>query len=372
MANITEMAGTEEHPTASGVRVNRGWTFERGAIVGLSRLADQEGEGRVTMYDRDGMVPTALVGHAGSGKTNAARLLARAAGSYGANVLHVDPRGHGDGPRARVNLVGRAASLRAPELVDAIVCARAGFARRSGARVLRTTGPLGAWMVLHEEFCAVADDVAVAGAWGEAAGKMGSLAMWPVVTNPSLLDRAWGERVTRAGFTKQLVAFELRAPHEREMSGLSARVLNRRWHDDGPVRGRAVQGRPGARHCSRVRWDLAPGDQALDALGNQRDLHEIDVQAIESVLGPAVDGRWVVGGPDGTHAFPPVAIDLSPLEKEVLTAVREGTSCVRAIEDVVAPQARFDVRVAMARLVQAGLVAMPKPGRFVAVPQNEQ
>src|SRR5699024_2341300 len=63
---------------------------------------------------------------------------------------------------------------------------------------------------------------------------------------------------------------------------------------------------------------------AFDEFFNQPDLHDLDYQVLVSILGEPVNGRWVVGGPNATHAFPNKQGSRTPRAGAVVTAPATG------------------------------------------------
>jgi hypothetical protein len=174
-----------------------------------------------------------------------------------------------------------------------------------------------------------------------------------------------------------------------------------------PVPGMAVH----AYYDTPTRWDFLPSEsdaeemvaqgepqppctttQVFEQYFNQPDLHPMDEQAIVSVLGPAVNGRWQVGGLGSTHEFPedieelahtktaqpkgtwgqldnvpaPITVDqLTPAQREVLEIVRSGTA---AAGDIVSAAAatKSSVYDALKALVGSGLIEKTRHGTYVS------
>lgn len=317
--HIATLAIITKDPT-SETRFFTGPRVENGVIKGVARLTDGSGECDVIMWDAVGMVPTMVVGTSGGGKSAAGNVIACGAMSTELlNMMYIDPKGNSStalARRARVAIIGLDNAMRAGELAMAIATARDALVEVMGDK-FRATKQVPGWMLLHDEFSFVATNTKAAQAWRGIVNTVRSKAMWPVAMNQVMQESKWGDEQTRSAFASQVIAFYFASKSSDTLvPGLDTfRPSDLPLKPDGrPVSGYAIHGYAPA----PCRWDFLPSDAddeldveppyrtstAFDEFFRQPDVHPIDVAAIEAVLGPAVNGRWVVGGPHATHEFP--------------------------------------------------------------------
>lgn len=386
-------------------------TGSSGVIDGVARYADGRGEMGISMWNSQGMVPTAIIGKTGGGKSAAANIASVGALSTGVmNLLYIDPKGNSSSAlrqTARIAIIGPENAARAPKLIEAILEARRAYTVENDIDKLRPSAQMPGWQVLHDEFSELTNRgyTKEAKAWCSVVNTVRSLGIWPVALSQAMHETKWGDDQTRSAFATQLIVFRMKTKSDNLMPGLEYRPHNL------PKRpGMAVYAfEEGDRSNVPVRWDWLPSDaddeideeppyrtsSALAKFNRQPEPNELDRMAIESVLGPAVDGRWVVG-PGGTHTFPdddsaapaPTANrkprggfglkpapdpdgngELSPVQRTVLEIVRGGTTQVGEIEQA-ANAARSSVNDALVALQSAGLVRRVERGVYQATPQS--
>ncbi|MGM0724180.1 MAG: hypothetical protein ACQEXM_26945 [Actinomycetota bacterium] len=358
---------------------------EDGVIKKVARHVDGSGEIDVTMYDDNGTVGTMIVGSTGGGKSGAANIVTASALSTGVlNLLYADPKGNSStalATRARVAVIGNANVLQLPQLMTAMLAARAELAAELRADLIFPSREIPGWMLLHDEYSLIASDPKAQKTWTQTANIVRAYGMWAVALNQSMGQPQWGTDHARSAFASQVVAFRINSKSGSDLvPGLSFDPNDLPVDERGrPVPGMAVH----AHHDTPTRWDFLPSDAdakrmaekglpaapyttstAFDEFFNQPDLHPLDEAAITSVLGPAVNGRWQVGGPGATHQFDsddpagPVASapatqktpqrgrwgergtnaatgktskPLTPIQQEVLKVVRAGTTATGEI-----------------------------------------
>lgn len=310
----------EKSPVAEP-RFYAGPIVEDGVIKGVSRRIDGHGEGEMTMWDDRGTVPTMLVGQAGSGKTTAARVLTcGAVSTKRMSLLFVDPRDEASGAlarHARVAVLGKENAQRAWVLLYALVRRRERHAAITGQDVLLPSTELPGWTLLLESFSHIVDDAGTRRELPWLVEASQRLGVWSVAVNHGLYEALWGDDRLRSTFARQGAIFRL----SRKSDVLVAGLKYDPWDLAVDERGRAIPGfavpvGAGAGEVP-VRWDALPADgerlrqepplresAALEACDRQPELHEVDVQALTEVLGPAVNGRWVIGGENATHELP--------------------------------------------------------------------
>lgn len=395
-------------------RFYSGPLVEGGTIIGPARYADGIGVPKVKMWDNGGTIPTMVVGGTGGGKSACANILTCSAMSTGRmNLLYIDPKGNSSAAlakRARIALLGQDAALQAPALIDALIRARQAYSIEIGSDLLLPSESLPGWMVLHDEFSYISDVPQVRREHAKFVNIVRSLGLWYVALNQALHSTKWGDDHTRAAFAKQVIAFRINSKSDDLVPGLTYRPSDLPVDDEGqPVPGMAVHANIGRGNVP-VRWDWLPTDSdvidgaeppyrtssAFDAFFRSPDLHPIDQAAIESVLGPAVDGRWMVG-PGGSHEFladtqgedksaknrevcsspgfgfgpksggkkDSAEEGLSPVQREVLRIIRGGTEARGEIENA-ARASRSAVGNALDALRAKGLIHNPQRGIYRA------
>jgi hypothetical protein len=397
-------------------RFYTGPRVEDGLIKDPARFIDGSGEIDITMWDDDGTVATMVVGSPGGGKSGAANILVCGAMSTGVmNLLYADPKGNSStalASRARVAIIGKENVLKLPYLVIPMLKARGDLAGQLGDDQLFPSAQYPSWMVLHDEYSLVANDPLPRRVWAETANIVRSLAWWMVFLNQSQSEVQWGGDPTRAAFAGQVIAFRVNSKSSSDLvPGLAFDPNELPVADRGrPVAGTAVH----AHYDTPTRWDFLPSESnaarmaekgepappyttttAFDAFFNQPQPHPMDIAAIESVLGPAVNGRWQVGGPGATHRFPdmeqlttgtssvPAAKpkgrwgqrgktsggQLTPVETEVLAIVRGGTAKAADIVDA-CKASRSSVFEALDTLTGLGLICKTSHGNYEPIKQD--
>ncbi|WP_212611804.1 hypothetical protein, partial [Pseudonocardia sp. Ae406_Ps2] len=295
-----------------------------GTIQGVGRAVDGTGEVDVVMWNDSGTVPTMIVGSTGGGKSGATNILTTAALSTGVlNLLYADPKGNSStalAARARIAVIGKTNVLALPRLIGAILDARARIAAQAGADLIFPSRDVPGWMFLHDEYSFVAHDPKVAALWTETVNTVRALGVWVVGCNQSQGQAAWGGDHARSAFASQVIAFRTNSKSSSDLVPGLVFDPNELPLDDArprrPIPGMAVH----AHLDAPVRWDWLPSDAdatrmtatgrpapeltvstAFDRYFTQPDLHPLDTAAITTVLGPAIDGRWQVGGLGATH-----------------------------------------------------------------------
>jgi hypothetical protein len=275
---------------------------EDGVLHGIGRRADGSGDADVMVWDRLGMISTAVVGARESGKTTALRVLARASASGSQfNLMYGVPSADPDpwlARHARVVVIGRRNVLKMHRLVEGILARREGLVSTS-ALWLRPSLDMPGWTVMHEQFGVWANDPAGAHRWIGMLGRMHRGGMWGVATNRTLFPDSWGGKAVRDAWSEQVIAFRASSVGEGHLdTRLGCNPAELPADDAGePLPGMAIH----THRAMPVRWDTVPQQSTCPP---QPDPPAADVAALEEVLGEAVDGRWRVGGPDATHTFP--------------------------------------------------------------------
>ncbi|WP_224389021.1 hypothetical protein [Pseudonocardia sp. ICBG1293] len=396
-----------------------------GVIKGVGRSIDGSGEVDVLMWDDGGTVPTAVLGSTGGGKSGATNILVTSALSTGVlNLLYADPKGNSStalATRARVAVIGKQNVLALPRLVTAILAARAQIAAEAGSDLIFPSQDVPGWMFLHDEYSFVAHDPKVAALWTETVNTVRALGIWLVGLNQSQGQAAWGGDHARSAFAAQVIAFRTNSKSSSDLvPGLLFDPAELPLNDARPRRpvpGMAVH----AHLDAPVRWDWLPSDAdaarmvskglpapaltastAFDRYFNQPELHPLDDAAITSVLGPAVGGRWQVGGLGGTHhlldtdgpgpaGFPggprraawgtrttgaggadtaalsaaAAEVVLSPVQAEVLALIQGGTATTGNLVDA-ATVSKAAVHDALDTLIGCGRISRVARGRYQA------
>lgn len=444
LANADKLAGGldinaenllfEEHPesesrarmtiiTGDPVSETRFWTGPRvtatkrdGIVHNTARYLDGRGELDIIMWNTDGMVPTAIIGKSGGGKSGAGNVCTAGALHTGLmNLLYIDPKGNSSSAlrsTARIAIIGPAEAARAPELAGAILEARRAYTVEHGIDKLKPSTSMPGWQFLHDEFSELVNRkyLDAAKAWCSIVNTVRSLGIWPVAMSQAMQESKWGDDQTRSAFAAQAIVFRMKTMSDDLLPGLEYRP-----HQLPAKAGMAVYSFEDAERSNvPTRWDWLPSDsdieeldeappystsEALATFDQQPELHPVDAAAIESVLGPPVGGRWVVG-PGGTHEFPnkgsskakgaskpasrpkPTGFgittapsdeeqsattseqnDLSPVQASVLAVVDGGTEQVSEIVEA-ANASRSSVNDALTKLAALGLIEHYGRGRY--------
>lgn len=416
-ANKAELTIITKDPVAE-TRFYTGPCVEDGVIKNVARFIDGSGEIDIVMWDDGGMVCTMVVGSTGGGKSGAANVLTTGAMSTGVmNLLYADPKGNSStalAERARVAVIGKQNVLKLPYLIIAILAARAELAAQLGADQIFPSQEIPGWMFLHDEYSLIANDPLAQRVWTETVNIVRAYGIWAVALNQSQGQPQWGNDHARSAFASQVVAFRVNSKSGSDLvPGLNFDPNELPVDDKGrPVPGMAVH----AHYDTPTRWDFLPSranaermaekgepappyttEEAFDAFFNQPEPHWMDVLAIQSVLGPAVNGRWQVGGRGSTHEFPesfeglssvktaaPTAQpkkgrwgqrgatksatggQLTPAQAEVLAIVRGGTAKAGDIVEA-AKAGRSSVYDALDTLSSLGLICKTKGGVYEPV-----
>lgn len=414
-ANKAILTIIKNDPTAE-TRFFRGPRVEGGTIKGVARFIDGRGEIDITMWDDGGMVGTMIVGSTGGGKSGAANVLVCGALSTGVmNLLYADPKGNSStalASRARVAIIGKENVLKLPWLITAMLAARGGMAADLGADQIFPGEQIPGWMFLHDEYSLIANDPLAQKTWTEAVNIVRAYGIWAVALNQSQGQPQWGNDHARSAFASQVVAFRVNSKSGSDLvPGLNFDPNELPVDDNGrPVPGMAVH----AHYDTPTRWDFLPSEAnaermaekgepappyttttAFDTFFNQPEPHFMDVLAITQVLGPAVNGRWQVGGRGATHKFPDTLDELqagapstastpkgrwgqrgtsvaspesqlTPAQAEVLAIVRGGTNTTGEIVEA-AKAARSTVLDALDTLAGLHLIAKTKRGVYEAI-----
>jgi hypothetical protein len=406
----------------SEVRYYRGPKVENGVIKDLNRFVDGSTINGSTgvdivMWNKGGTRPTMIVGSTGGGKSGAANAVTCGAMSTGVmNLLYADPKGNSStalASRARVAIIGKENVLKLPWLVTQMLRARERIASQLGADQIFPTKELPGWMFLHDEYSVVANDPLAQRVLTEAVNIVRSLGFWPVFLNQSQGQPQWGSDHCRAALAGQIVAFRTNSKSGSDLvPGLAFDPNELPVDEMGmPVPGMAVHGYQDV----PTRWDFLPSDAdaqhmrekgepappyttstAFDAFFQQPEVYLDDRLAIEAVLGPAINGRWQVGGKGATHQFPeslealqqkiapragkktagggwgqraaaaakaPAEAQLTPAQAEVLEVVRSGTANTGDIIDR-AKAARSTVMESLNVLANLNLIRKTERGLY--------
>lgn len=414
-AHMARLTIITKDPVAE-TRFYTGPRVDDGVIKGPARFVDGSSEIDITMWDDGGTVGTMVVGSTGGGKSGAANILTCAAMSTGImNLLYADPKGNSStalAGRARVAIIGKENVLKLPWLVTAMLRARAELAAQLGSDQIFPSTAIPGWMFLHDEYSLIANDPLAQRVWTETVNIVRALGIWAVALNQSQGQPQWGNDHARSAFASQVIAFRVNSKSGSDLvPGLNFDPNELPVDDKGrPVPGMAVH----AHYDTPTRWDFLPSEAnaarmaergdpappyttttAFDAFFDQPEPDWMDVLAIQTVLGPAINGRWQVGGPGGTHQFPKSLEELqskgkssgpakpkgrwgqrgakvstgqlSSVQAEVLAIVRGGTTKTGEIIDA-AKAARSSVMDALDTLTGLGLIC--KTGHGVYEPVN--
>jgi hypothetical protein len=286
-----------------------------GQLAGVGRYLDESVLPSVAVWSRLStharrMVPLAVVGQPGTGRSNALRLVTSGVlGSEPMNLLVIDRSGCRE-PELRglatVLLSGEQGQRVVWPLLRTLMAPRARFSAEAEFDGLTPTPSHPGWMIVFTDISATMSDVFVSEVIGTLRD-MKRLGLWPVAVADSLLDSEWGSPRIRDVFAEQVIAFHGATGGLREAAGIDPRRATLPTDECGrPVPGYAVLN-SGDRRGMPLRLDYVPGryehpltdeetaarDRLL-ALEQHAELDGDDRRAIESVLGPARGGRWVV------------------------------------------------------------------------------
>jgi hypothetical protein len=401
-------------------RYYTGPQVEGGVIKNVARFIDGAGDIDVTMWDDGGTVQTMVVGSTGGGKSAAANILTCGALSTGVmNLLYADPKGNSStalATRARVAVIGHENVLKLSWLVTTMLKAREQIAAMLGADQIFPSAEVPGWMFLHDEYSLIANDSLAQQVWTKTVNIVRAYGIWAVALNQSQGQPQWGSDHARSAFASQVIAFRTNSKSGSDLvPGLNFDPNELPVDEKGrPVPGMAVH----AHYDTPTRWDHLPSEAnadrmaengqpappyttntAFDAFFRQPDPANLDRFAIEAVLGPPVNGRWQVGGLDGTHEFPedieelkeklrpngrPQAKQkgrwghrgtnaastpqqLTPAQTEVLSIVRSGTTATSDILTA-ADAKRSTVLAALSTLKDRGLIRKSAHGTYEPAP----
>lgn len=307
-------------------RLWEGPSVSDGVIHGLSRLSNGKGEVSVNIWNDKGMRHLMIIGDTGGGKSAAANIVTLNAMSTGMlNLMYRDPKGDSSttiASRARVVFLGEDACLKAPMVMQAIIDARTEFSQRMGWDELTPDTGVTGWMDLHDEYSYIGYDANASTIDTKHVNVFRSKGIWRVALNQAQQVSAWGSDHNRKAYTQQLVFAVDSKSGSDLLPGLEFNPADLPKQDDGePVAGMCIHGKTKWSGVpARIDWLPSDKNKVRDANGelteppwrttaafdrffNQPAVEDMDRIAIESVLGPAVNGRWVVG-PGGTHEFP--------------------------------------------------------------------
>ncbi|MER7015308.1 hypothetical protein ABT324_28075 [Saccharopolyspora sp. NPDC000359] len=303
-------------------RLWSGPRWNNGRVEGLGRYIDGSGEVGVKIFDHKGSKRLMIVGDSGGGKSAAANTIVTSVMSSGLfNLIYIDPKGNSSAALrgvARVAIIGKEAASKAPQLMDALRAHRSAWSTANGKDLLLPSASFPGLFTLHDEVGLMAKDHAWANAWGEFANIQRSLGIPIAGMNQYLHESYWGGDRVRSAFAQQVVAFRISSKSDDLVPGLEFKPRDLPVDEHGEtIPGFAVHVGLGRRNVPAL-WDWLPTDSdleddpdftppyrtstAFETFFKTPDLHPVDVAAIESILGPAINGRWVVG-PGGSHQF---------------------------------------------------------------------
>jgi len=295
-------------------------TETAGIVHGAGRYGDGRGELDITMWNEAGMVPTAIIGITRSGKSSVGNIAVDGAlETELLNLLYIDPKGISSAELtdvARIAILGPENAARAPELINAILAGRRSYGIKNRISKFNPTPELPGWMLLHDEFSELVNRGyrSEALAWTSLVNTVAAMGLWPVAMNQAMQESKWGDDQCRQAFASQLIVMRMKTTSDKLIPGLElspSSLPNRK--------GIGVYAYDQASRSNvPVQFDYVP--EPKDALNHpdaplttatafetsgakQPDMMREDYDAIVSVLGPPVNGRWVVG-PGGTHQFP--------------------------------------------------------------------
>lgn len=296
-------------------------TEQDGIVHSAGRYGDGIGELDLTMWNDAGMVPTAIIGATRSGKSCVGNIATIGALSTGLlNMMDIDPKGVSSpalAAIARVVILDPENAARAPELVNAILANRRKYGSKHQVSKFNPTPDLPGWMVLHDEFSELVNrgyrNEALA--WTSLVNTVAALGIWPVAMNQAMQESKWGDDQCRQAFASQMVVMRMNTKSDKLLPGMElapSSLPNRKG------KGLYVYDEA-ARSNVSVQFDFTPEPKevgkhpdaplstadAFRQFDRQPEMLAEDHEAIVSVLGEPVGGRWVVGGANPTHAFPP-------------------------------------------------------------------
>lgn len=396
-----------------------------GIVHGAGRYGDGEGELDITMWNDAGMVPTAIIGVTRSGKSCVGNIATTGALSTGLmNLLYIDPKGVSSpelAAIARITILDPENAARAPELINAMLANRRKYGSKHRISKFNPTPQLPGWMALHDEFSELVNrgyrNEALA--WTSLVNTVAALGIWPVAMNQAMQESKWGDDQCRQAFASQMIVMRMRTTSDKLIPGLElspSSLPNRKGigvyvHDEA------------ARSNVPVQFDFTPEPKetakhpdaplstfdAFHQFNQQPEMIQEDYDAIVSVLGEPVNGRWVVGGANPTHAFPPkdkngkagasraaaaprttasgwgaqaaqaaepsptVSDDLSDTQRRVLELIEGGTTRTGDLEQALGDKAsRATVNRALNELVGANRIHRPAKGEYAVGPEPSE
>lgn len=299
-----------------------------GVITNLARFRDGHGEAKITMWNRDGMVPTAVFGSSGGGKSAGINALAVAGLSTGLlNSIYVDFKGNSSGAlfsRARIVVKGRDAARDVQKLMKLLTDVRIENDPRDKQF---PTHERPGWLVFLDEITkGLKKDPQFGEQMEHTATTVRSLGMWLLASSQDMHSTAWHNTNTRAAFAKQAVVYYMNTDSDQLINGLTYKPSKLPTYDDDeaeegqeekPIAGFAVHVNT-YRANIPCRWDWLPSDDdpvpdgaeppyrvsdALDAFAAEPGIVRDEYDALVHALGPPnPDGRWIIGI-GGTHSF---------------------------------------------------------------------
>lgn len=296
-------------------------TEQNGIVHRTGRYGDGIGELDLTMWNDAGMVPTSIIGATRSGKSCVGNIATTGVLSSGVmNLLYIDPKVMSSPDLediARIVILDAENAARAPELMDAIVAARQHYASKHRISKFNPTPELPGWMVLHDEFSVLVNRGyrTEAMRWTNLVNTVAAMGIWPVAMNQAMQESKWGDDQCRQAFASQMVLMRMRTKSDKLLPDIEiapSSLPNKK--------GKGLYVYDGAdRSNVSVQFDFTPEtneakhhpdaplstSDAFHQFNQQPELLAEDYEAIVSVLGEPVNGRWVVGGANPTHAFPP-------------------------------------------------------------------
>lgn len=399
-------------------------TETAGIVHGAGRYGDGQGELDVTMWNEAGMVPTAIIGITRSGKSSVGNIVTDGALETGLlNLLYIDPKGISSAELtdvARIAILGPENAARAPELINAILAGRRSYGIKNRISKFNPTPEMPGWMVLHDEFSELVNRGyrSEALAWTSLVNTVAALGLWPVAMNQAMQESKWGDDQCRQAFASQLVVMRMRTTSDKLIPGLElspSSLPNRKGigvyaydqasRSNVPVQFDYVPEPKDALHHPDAPLTTAAAFETSSR--KQPQMMREDYDAIVSVLGPPVNGRWVVG-PGGTHEFPekpgkgvaaPVAATRTPPRtggwgakaaqaakaiqtpagdglddnaRRVLAVIDGGTTLTGDIEAALADKmSRATVHRAIDSLVEANRIHRARKGKYAVGPEPD-
>lgn len=306
-----------------------------GVVTHLARFRDGQGEASLTMWNKDGMVPTAILGGTGGGKSAGMNTLAVAALSTGLlNSVYVDFKGNSSGAlrsRARIVIIGRDATKDVQRLLKLLTDVRIKNAPRD--KIFPSAQRPGWFVALDEITKGIKDDRSFGPELEAVVTTVRSLGIWPVASSQDMHNSAWYNANTRSAFTKQAVVFYMNTSSDDLINGLTYKPSSLPTFDEDEADiGQEEQPVPGfAVHANTYRanipcrWDWLPSDDdpvdeeppyrvsaAFDQFVDEPGIAQDEYDALVKELGPPnEDGRWIIGI-GGTHSFPTEASTSTP------------------------------------------------------------